>query len=292
VEGSWGEGVSLYSHLHEISRRPAPFERYTAPELWTDEHVSSRMLAHHLDGSSDVSSRKTEFIEESVAWIVRRFGLSEGVSVADFGCGPGLYTIRLAASGADVTGVDFSERSLRCAREHARTRGMSIDYVCVNYLDYESDRRFDLITLIMCDFCALSPDQRRVLLDKFRAHLKPGGALLFDVYSLCAFDAREEQARYAPNLLDGFWSSAPYFGFLNTFKYEAEKVVLDKYTILEERRVRTIYNWLQYFSVEMLRGEIESRGLLVDDILDDVAGAPMDPGAHEFAVVARRPADP
>jgi len=279
----------MYLQLQEITRRPALFERYTAAELWTDEHTSSRMLDHHLDESSDVSSRNTKFIEKSVSWITRRFGLVENKSVADFGCGPGLYTTRLAASGADITGIDFSQRSLRYARERARSNGMSIDYVCSNYLDFESDRRFDLITLIMCDFCALSPDQRRALLDKFLVHLKEGGAVLLDVYSLPAFEAREEQATYAHNLLDGFWSSAPYFGFLNTFKYGSEHVVLDKYTIVEEQRVRAIYNWLQYFSVEALRAELEDCGFVVVDVLGNVAGASMDPEAHEFAMVAQKP---
>ena len=283
--------MNMYEQLQEINRRPAPFEHYTAAELWTDEHTSSRMLDHHLNGSNDVSSRNTEFIEKSVAWIIRRFGLAENKSVADFGCGPGLYTTRLAASGADITGVDFSERSLRYARERAQSNGMSIDYVCANYLDFESDKRFDLITLIMCDFCALSPDQRRALLDKFLAHLKPGGTVLLDVYSLRAFDAKEEHATYEHNLLDGFWSSAPYFGFLNTFKYRAENVVLDKYTIVEERRVRVIYNWLQYFAVETLSAELEDRGLVVNDVLGDVAGATPNPKAHEFAIVARRSVD-
>ncbi len=283
--------TNMYLQLQEINRRPAPFELYTAAELWTDEHTSSRMLNHHLNGSNDVSSRKTEFIEKCVAWIVRRFGLAEKKSVCDFGCGPGLYAERLAASGADITGVDFSERSLRYARERAQSAGMAIDYVCANYLHFESEKRFDLITLIMCDFCALSPDQRRALLDKFRAHLKPGGAILLDVYSLRAFDAREESAKYAHNLLDGFWSSAPYFGFLNTFKYTAENVLLDKYTIVEEQRVRAIYNWLQYFTVETLSAEVEDRGFVVDDVLGDVAGATLDPEAHEFAIVARRTLD-
>jgi cyclopropane fatty-acyl-phospholipid synthase-like methyltransferase len=280
--------MTTYLRLQEINRRPAPFGHYTAAELWTDEHTSSKMLEHHLDGSIDVSSRNTEFIEKSVAWIVHRFGLAENKSVADFGCGPGLYTTRLAASGADITGIDFSERSLRYARECAQSSGMSIDYVCVNYLDFESDKRFDLITLIMCDFCALGPDQRRALLDRFLAHLKPGGAVLLDVYSLRAFDARNEYATYEYNLLDGFWSSAPYFGFLNTFKYQAEHVVLDKYTILEEQRVRVIYNWLQYFSVETLSAELEDRGFVVNEVVGDVAGASLDPEAHEFAMVARR----
>ena len=277
----------IYSQLQEINRRPEPFERYTAPELWTDEHTSSRMLAHHLDASSDVSSRRTEFIDSSAAWIIRHFGLSRGRSVADFGCGPGLYATRFAASGADTTGVDFSERSLRYAREQARDSGASIDYLHANYLDFASDKRFDLITLIMCDFCALSPDQRGGLLDTFLAHLRPGGAVLLDVYSLRAFDTREEQATYAPNLLGGFWAPGAYFGFLNTFKYEEEKVVLDKYTLFEEERVRTIYNWLQYFSVETLTAALKGRSFTVEEVLGDVGGARTDPGAHEFAVVAR-----
>ena len=281
--------MNLYPQLQEINRRPAPFEHYTAAELWTDEHTSSKMLNHHLNESSDVSSRKTEFIEKSVAWIVRRFGLAENKSVADFGCGPGLYTTRLAASGADITGVDFSERSLRYARDHGQSNGISVDYVCANYLNFESDKRFDLITLIMCDFCALSPDQRRALLDKFLVHLKPGGAVLLDVYSLRAFDAREEQATYAHNLLDGFWSSASYFGSVNTFKYRPENVVLDKYTIVEEQRARVVYNWLQYFSVEALSAELEDRGFVVEDVVGNVAGDTLDPEAHEFAVVARKP---
>jgi 2-polyprenyl-3-methyl-5-hydroxy-6-metoxy-1,4-benzoquinol methylase len=283
--------MNIYARLQEINRRPDPFEHYTADELWTDEHTSSRMLDHHLDPWSDVSSRNAAFIERSAAWIVRRFGLGPGRCVADFGCGPGLYTICFAAAGAVATGVDFSERSLEYAREQARKSGLSIDYLRANYLELKSEKRFDLITLIMCDFCALSPGQRGRLLDTFVAHLEPGGAVLLDVYSLRSFDAREEQAMYAHNLLDGFWAPGPYFGFLNTFKYEAEKVVLDKYTLFEEHRTRTVYNWLQYFSVETLRAELESGGFVVEEVLGDVAGAAADPEAHELAVVARRRED-
>jgi SAM-dependent methyltransferase len=279
----------MYRDLEEINRRPACFGHYTAADLWTDEHTSSKMLAFHLNGSIDVSSRKTEFIDRSAAWMISRFGLAEGKAVADFGCGPGLYTSRLAAAGAAVTGIDFSQRSLQYARELALRQGLSIDHIHANYLEFESDKRFDLITMIMCDYCALGPQQRRALLDKFRTHLSAGGALLLDVYSLSAFAAREEAATYAPNLQEGFWSAEPYFGFLNTFKYDAEHVVLDKYTIVEERRTRAVYNWLQYFDREALRKEIESQGLVVEDLLGDVAGAVYDPAAQELAVVVRKP---
>ena len=90
--------------------------------------------------------------------------------------------------------------------------------------------------MIMCDYCALSPSQRRRLLERVGEILAPGGAFLFDVYSLAAFETWEEQVAYGPGLMDGFWSAQPYYGFLNTFRYEAERVVLEKYAIVERDR--------------------------------------------------------
>jgi 2-polyprenyl-3-methyl-5-hydroxy-6-metoxy-1,4-benzoquinol methylase len=275
-------------HAHE---RPALFAHDTIRELWTDRHLSSRMLAFHLDGTCNVSSRTTEFVDRSASWIVSRFTLGPGLSVADFGCGPGLYTTRLAASDASVTGIDVSERSIQHARDLARGQGLAVKHVHASYLDYEPRQTFDLILMIMCDFSALSPAKRRVLLDRFVSCLKPGGQVLFDVYSLAAFAEREERATCAPGLLDGFWSPAPYFGFLNTFRYEEDKVALDRYTIVEKKRVRVFYNWLQYFDRESLGAELQGHGLEVVEFLGDVAGSGFDPTGHEFAVIARKPGD-
>ena len=93
-------------------------------------------------------------------------------------------------------------------------------------------------------------DRRLRELNKFGKLLAPGGAVLLDVYSLAAFAGREESCSFQRNLLDGFWSAGEYFGFLSTFKYPEEKVVLDKYTIIEKNRQRTVYNWSQYFDRE------------------------------------------
>ena len=66
-------------------------------------------------------------------YIVSRFDLKPGRRVLDVGCGPGLYTTRLAASGARVTGIDFSERSIACAREQSRIKGLTIDLEAAIY---------------------------------------------------------------------------------------------------------------------------------------------------------------
>ena len=118
------------------------------------------MLAYHLNEEVDLSSRSGAFIDRSVEWIVSNLGVGKGTKIADFGCGPGLYTTPLARVGADVTGIDFSKRSIDHARETAAAEGLSIRYINESYLELKLDDRFDLVSMIMCDFCALSPEQR------------------------------------------------------------------------------------------------------------------------------------
>jgi len=57
----------MFKELKEINSRPAPFQFYTADELWTNEHTSKQMLEYHLNDSIDASSRNKNFIERSVA---------------------------------------------------------------------------------------------------------------------------------------------------------------------------------------------------------------------------------
>lgn len=278
----------MFEELDKINTRPKPFEFYTASDLWTDEHTSKQMLSFHLNEEIDVSSRNAAFIDRSVEWISSNFNIGTGKRIADFGCGPGLYAARLAKKQADVTGIDFSKRSIQYAQEVAVRERLSVHYVNQNYLEFETEDRFDLILMIMCDFCALSPAQRREILSKFRKILKPKGSVLLDVYSLTAFEQREETVKYEVNLLNGFWSPNKYYGFLNTFKYEREKVVLDKYTIIESDRIRTVYNWLQYFSPEALEKEFVECGFTAAERYSDVAGSPFESEIKEFAVVAKK----
>ena len=278
----------MFDELTKINTRPSPFQYYTADELWTDEHTSKKMLEYHLNDSVDLSSRKRSFIDRSVQWIVSHFGVDSATSIADFGCGPGLYTTQFAEKNASVTGIDFSERSIRYAKEVAEQKELNINYVQQNYLEYETGERYDLITMIFCDFCALSPTQRKTLLSKFHELLKPEGAVLLDVHSLNVFNSRQEVATYEYNQLDHFWSSDDYYGFLNTFKYQEEKVTLDKYTIIEKARTRVVYNWLQYFSRDSLREELEGNGFKIEELYSDVAGSAFSPKSPDIAVVARK----
>jgi len=276
----------IFNRLQDIFFRPEPFSVYTTGELWTDDYTSQRMLENHLDGASDLSSRGFDFIDRSVDWMINHFNIKEDISVADFGCGPGLYTSRLAKTGARVTGIDFSLRSIEYARQYAASNNLNIRYIHQDYLNFESFERFDLITMIYCDYSALSPSQRKTMLDKFASLLTVDGKILLDVHSCAGFDLLEESAICGRNLMNGFWSPRDYFGFKNTFKYPDVKVSLDKYTLIEEDRIRTIYNWLQYFDRDSIRAEFEQSGLKIESFPGDVAGGLYSPESPVFAVIA------
>jgi len=279
---------NMFNNLKAINERPKPFQYYTTEELWTNEHTSKKMLEYHLDEETDFSSRNAGFINRSVSWIIEKFNLNNKSNVLDFGCGPGLYTNRFAERGINVTGVDFSKRSIEYASQIASGKNLKVNYIHKNYLEYETQDRFDLITMIMCDFCALSPEQRGIMLNKFKKLLKPSGNVLLDVYSLKSYNRREEIAAYEFNHMNNFWSSEEYYCFINTFKYYDEKVALDKYTIIEKAHTRVIYNWLQYYSVKTLRREFEDNGLEISELYSDVCGSHYDADSLEFAVAARQ----
>lgn len=77
-------------------------------------------------------------------------------------CGPGLYTERLAKTNAAITGIDFSRNSIEYARSRARDERLNINYINQNYLEFNADSKYDLILMIFCDFCALSPAKENI----------------------------------------------------------------------------------------------------------------------------------
>lgn len=278
----------MFYELVGINKKPKPFEFYTTEELWTNEHTSKKMLEYHLNESVDAASRNSSFINESVFWIFDHFKLNSASSIIDFGCGPGLYTNKFAEKGVSVTGVDFSKRSIDYAQRVALDKNLKVKYILKNYLQFETKEQYDLITMIMCDFSALSPNHRRIMLEKFRKLLKPNGKILLDVHSLQFFNKKEEMATYGFNSMNNFWSPEDYYCFTNTVKYDDEKVCLDKYTIIEKEQTRVVYNWLQCFSIDSIRKEFEENGLILKEYYSSVSGQDYDAESPEFAVVVTK----
>lgn len=54
----------------------------------------------------------------------------KGIRLLDIGCGGGLISEPMARLGAQVTGIDASEKNIRVASLHAERSGLAIDYRC------------------------------------------------------------------------------------------------------------------------------------------------------------------
>ena len=57
---------SLFLFLQAVKVKPTVFSKYTARNLWTDEHTAAQMLAYHLNENIDIFSRRGTLIDESV----------------------------------------------------------------------------------------------------------------------------------------------------------------------------------------------------------------------------------
>lgn len=60
------EDFSMFQELLSLNERPKPFSVYSVDELWTDPHLSHRMLEFHLDAEGDMASRQSTSIDQIV----------------------------------------------------------------------------------------------------------------------------------------------------------------------------------------------------------------------------------
>ncbi|MCL2590363.1 MAG: bifunctional 2-polyprenyl-6-hydroxyphenol methylase/3-demethylubiquinol 3-O-methyltransferase UbiG [Betaproteobacteria bacterium] len=82
-----------------------------------------------------------------LAWINTLAGLS-GKKVLDVGCGGGILAESMATCGAEVTGIDLSEKALGAARLHLFESELKIDYqhISAEALAETHAGQFDVVT--------------------------------------------------------------------------------------------------------------------------------------------------
>ena len=83
--------------------------------------------------------------------IIKSFNLQKkdkilsGVKILDIGCGGGLLCELMSRLGADVFGMDASEKNIEVAKIHAKKSSLNIEYFCSSPEKFKSDVKFDVI---------------------------------------------------------------------------------------------------------------------------------------------------
>ncbi len=67
------------------------------------------------------------------------------VKILDIGCGGGLLSEPMNKLGADVVGIDASEKNINIAKLHAKKNKLDIKYICTSPDKFQSNKKFDVI---------------------------------------------------------------------------------------------------------------------------------------------------
>lgn len=164
---------------------------------------------------------------------------SSGDRVVELGCGPGLYSRKLAQRFPQIAviGVDRSERQLSWARARADSGAISnCSFVRVNILSLPfAEASFD--ALVASRIFTVLPDRRRAVDEMFRV-LKAGGR---------CFIAEPRYAVWASIPLFSMWVLASVIHSGNGYR-EPKKA-----TVLNLRAFEELFNHLPWKSVRVWR---------------------------------------
>jgi SAM-dependent methyltransferase len=270
--------------LKDALKRPEIWKQSTS-KFWDDEYISLQMLNSHLDPEIEAASRTREQIEAETNFIINYTDMNGNKRVVDLGCGPGLYAREFAKTGARITGIDYSERSINYAFENVKSTYKNTDFINMNYLDLDYNESFDIATLIFYDFCVLSTkDQNRLLANIHRA-LKSNGIFIFDVVT----ENRKTSEATSILVFDkgGFWSPEPYIEILKTSIYEEAEGM--QYTIIaEDGTTRVIRLYHRLFGLEAITSLLNDNHFEVERIYKNLQGEPLGEDSETFGIIARK----
>lgn len=149
----------------------------STPNVDAGEIAKFSELAHKWWDADSEFKPLHEINPLRLAYIDRHASIS-GKTVLDVGCGGGILSEAMAASGAQVTGIDLAEKSLKVARLHLLESGQKVDYqhIAIEALAATQPASFDHVTCM--EMLEHVPDPESVV--RSCATLgKPGGYVFF-----------------------------------------------------------------------------------------------------------------
>lgn len=221
--------------LIDIVNRAVPAVPWAEGEKipWHDPAFSRRMLREHLSQAHDAASRRAPTIERQVGWIHGALLGERPSRVLDLGCGPGLYTGRLARLGHECVGIDFAPASIAYARAEAEAQGLACHYVEQDIRTAEYGSGYDLAMLLFGEFNVFRPVEARSLLDKMCAALVPGGLLLLEPHTYAAVRGLGEQPATWTSAEAGLFSDRPHLCLTDSHWDEEQTTATERYYIVD-----------------------------------------------------------
>jgi SAM-dependent methyltransferase len=215
-------------------------QRDPNPQPWTDEKIpwddpdfSRRMLAEHLSQAHDAASRRAATIDRHVDWLHWDVLGKRPSLVLDLGCGPGLYTSRLARLGHRCTGIDFGPASIAHAREQAESEGLACEYIQDDVRRASFDGGHDLILFIFGEFNVFRPGEMADVLRRCWAALAERGTLLLEVHTATSIRVAGQRPPRWRTAVSGLFSDRPYLVLEEARWHEQQQAAVERYYVVD-----------------------------------------------------------
>ena len=69
----------------------------------------------------------------------------KNLDILDIGCGGGLLSEPMSRLGANVTGIDASQKNINIAKVHSLKNKLKINYICASPENFKSKKKYDII---------------------------------------------------------------------------------------------------------------------------------------------------
>jgi SAM-dependent methyltransferase len=248
------------------------------------------MLREHLSQAHDAASRRSIIIDEHVEWIHQAVLNSRSSRVLDLGCGPGLYSSRLAQRGHTCVGIDFSPASIEYARDFAQAQHLTCAYhlADVRHVDYGTD--YDLAMFVFGESNVFRPEELQHILIKAYAALNTGGHILLEVHPLEVVKRLGHQRATWYTLERGLFSDRPHLVLFESFWDEAQSVAIERFYIVdaETAEVMPHASSMQAYTDEQYRYALQIAGFTDIALYPSLIGAPDERQPDLIAIVASK----
>ena len=91
---------------------------------------------------------RIKYIKENIISTFKlknKFRPLSGISILDIGCGGGLLSEPMSRMGANVTGIDASDKNIKIAKLHSKKNKLKINYLCSSPEKIKITKKFDVI---------------------------------------------------------------------------------------------------------------------------------------------------
>ena len=259
---------------------------------WHEAGFSQRMLAEHLSQAHDLASRRSHIIDQHVAWIHEALLQTTTASVLDLGCGPGLYSNRLAALGHTCVGIDYSPASIAYAKDNAAQDHLPATYLHSDMRTATFALHVDLVMLLYGELNVFSRQDAANILAKAHQALLPGGKLLLEPHTLTSLipDPASKMTWFSSP--GGLFSPTPHLVLTEQHWDDATSIVTRRHYIIDAatNEVTRYAQSLQAYTSEQYIQLLTETGFDHIEIFPGLAHDHIEPMPELQAIVAHKPA--